>query len=101
MEIADLTLSRRSCTTGYVWGVEAQEACPGATIAQGSKRAAHRADQLGTAFHEVLVEANSRPSGWSFPRRQLQNSPPVMCPSSLRPGVTPKPTPRASICRED
>ena len=66
MEIADLTLSRRSCTTGYVWGVEAQEAYPGATVTQGSKRAAYRADQLGIAFHEVLVEANSQTIGLVF-----------------------------------
>ena len=39
---------------------------PGATVVQGSKRAAYRADQLGIAFHEVLVEANSQTIGLVF-----------------------------------
>jgi hypothetical protein len=50
-------------STGYVWGVEAQEAYPGATVIQGSKRAAYWADQLGIAFHEVWSRPTPRPSG--------------------------------------
>ncbi len=46
-------------STGYVWGVEAQAVCPGATVVQGSKRAAYWADQFGIASHEVLVEASA------------------------------------------
>ena len=51
---------------GYVWGVEAQELYPGATIVQGSSRAAYWADQLGLAFHEVVVEANAQAIGLVF-----------------------------------
>jgi hypothetical protein len=51
---------------GYVWGVEAQELFPGATVVQGSSRAAYWADQLGLAFHEVLVEANAQAIGLVF-----------------------------------
>lgn len=53
-------------STGYVWGVEAQELYPGATVVQGSERAAYWADQLGIAFHEVVVEANSQAIGLVF-----------------------------------
>jgi hypothetical protein len=53
-------------STGYAWGVEAQEVYPGATVIQGAKRAAYWADQLGIAFHEVLVEANSQIIGLIF-----------------------------------
>ena len=53
-------------STGYVWGVEAQEVYRGATVIQGSKRAAYWADQLGIAFHEVLVEANAQAIGLVF-----------------------------------
>jgi hypothetical protein len=53
-------------STGYVWGVEAQELYPGVTVVKGSKGAARWADQLGIAFHEVLVEANSQAIGLVF-----------------------------------
>ena len=70
-------MSRRSCTTGYVWGVKTQEACPGATVVQGSKRAVYWADQLGIAFHEVLVEANSQTIGLVFSEGDSCRSPPA------------------------
>jgi hypothetical protein len=66
VDIAGLDQSRRSCTTGYVWGVEAQEVYPGAIVIQGSKRAAYWADRLGTAFREIFVEANSQAIGLVF-----------------------------------
>jgi len=71
---------------------------PGCHGLQGSKRAAYWADQLGTAFHEVLVEANPQTIGLVFSEATVAEVTPVICPSSLRPRVTPKPTPRASIC---
>jgi hypothetical protein len=86
---------------GYVWGVEAQELFPGATVVQGSSRAAYWADQLGLAFHEVLGSRPTlRPSGWSLPQWQSRRLPPATRPSSSPPPVMPKPTPtaRASPC---
>ncbi len=71
---------------------------PGCHGLQGSKRTAYWADQLGTAFHEVLVEANPQTIGLVFSEATVAEVTPVICPSSLRPRVTPKPTPRASIC---
>jgi hypothetical protein len=87
-------------STGYAWGWRPRRSTQGATVSQRPKRAAYWANQLGTASLEVLVEANSQAIGLVF-SDSCRSHPPVMCPSSLRPGVTPKPTPRASICCED
>ena len=59
------------------------------------------ADQLGIAFHEVLVEANSQTIGLVFSEATVAEVTPGYVPFIVAPGVTPKPTPRASICRED
>ena len=57
----DLLVSRHVSreSTGYVWGVEAQEIYPGATVVQDSERARYWTDQVGIAFHEVHIEANA------------------------------------------
>ena len=47
-------------STGYAWGVEAQEIYPGATVVQDSERAAYWTDQVGIAFHEVQIESNAQ-----------------------------------------
>lgn len=56
--LASRHVSRES--TGYVWGVEAQEIYPGATAVQDSERARYWTDQVGIAFHEVHIEANAQ-----------------------------------------
>ena len=88
-------------STRYAWGVEAQEVYPGATVVQGSKRAVYWADQLGIAFHEVLVEANSRTIGLVFSEATVAEVTPGYVPFIVAPRGHAEPTPRASICRED
>ena len=47
-------------SSGYTWGVEAQEIYPGATVVEASERAAYWSDELGIDFHEVVIEANAQ-----------------------------------------
>jgi len=46
-------------STGYAWGVEAQELYPGATIAENSNRARSWREKVGLSFYEVRIEANA------------------------------------------
>jgi len=69
--------------TGYVWGVEAQELHPGVTVVKGSKGAARWADQLGIAFHEVLVEANSQAIGLVFSEVTVSEGTPGYAPFTV------------------
>jgi hypothetical protein len=58
----DLLITRHVSaeSTGYVWGVEAQEIYPGATVVQQSERAAYWTDRVGIVFHEARIEANAQ-----------------------------------------
>jgi hypothetical protein len=70
-------------STGYVWGVEAQELYPGGRVIQGSERAAYWADQLGLAFHEVLVEANAQAIGLVFAEVTVSEATPGYAPFTV------------------
>jgi hypothetical protein len=46
-------------SSGYVWGVQAQELYPGPKVIENSARARRWADSVGVQFYEVDVEGNA------------------------------------------
>ena len=46
-------------SSGYAWGVQAQELYPGAVVVADSDRARWWSEQVGVPFHEIEVSANA------------------------------------------